>query len=1255
MPADDDRATTTADSEIDFAESLTGVRLKAGLSVRQVARVTGIPSGTLGGYFSGRHLPPVNRPEVLDSILGACGADADVAARWRERLVDLHRRRRSALVLRPPYRGLTGFGFDDHDLFFGREELVVELRNHVERIGSGVVVVVGPSGTGKSSLLRAGLLPALADSTDGSGWVHQVVSPGDDPAETVDGAIERLSTADGRPALLVVDQFEELFTLTDDEDQQATTVDRLVRWTEESTPAARVLLIGLRADHYGDAAAHAGLVAALRDHQVLVPPMTDRELRTIIERPAEQVGLRLEWGLTDVMLADVRASDITHVLPHLSHTLVAMWDRSDHKLLRIKDYKSVGGVAGAVRGSAERAFAELDADRQDVARTVLLQLVTLSADAGPSRRSRSREELSALHPDAAEVLDYLIAHRLVAATETEVSLSHESLIEAWPRLRRWLDEDRSGLLLRELLGRQERTWREHDRDPELLLRGSLLETVREWRGSHPALMADGEEEYVAASETVAAQRAKERHRQHRRTQRLLVVAVTLALVAVLTTLAALQSRSTAAAQRDEARSRQLARVAATLRDGHVALANQVALRGFQIAPTRESRSALVDATALPTMTRRIDDGGPLSAAANSAGDLVAFGGSDGQVDLVRVDGQRMTDLGSVTLGPDGISVQSVAFGPEGSVLAVAGGAPDVRLFDVSDPQHPALVAELPVGRTVFDLGFSADGRWLLAAADEDADGAGAILLWESVDGTWVEREPFRDVDGSVRGLTVSDDGSRVAAATMAGQIYLWSFDEARLTLTDQARVGTEATRQFDVALSPDSTRLAAVGSDQTLRLFALSAEGELGEPSEMSGFASWVNSVAFTQDGRHVLAGGSDSSVRVWEVPDDPEDAPRLRTVLPVSAAVTSVNPVDDRRMVITTTDPTSYLWDREAGVLPLHDDTLFVTRASADGTRSLTAPGTGDGALHLWDTSVPRDARPLATVRAPEDMGVLDGAGAISSSGTTIVGGTSTGYVVSWDVADPRQPRLLGGVQIGSSYVDYVSFFDDDRRVVGVSNDARLGTVSLDQPGRLAEGVSLSDAALSAAGGPGSLVATGGTQGGVTLWDGHDLSAGPVGTIDVPLAVFALDFDRDVLAVGGANNQVQLFDVSSPSAPEPVSSVPSGPAATVYSLDFSPDRTRLAAATLDGSVWIWHRKGAGFASELVLQAPNAGLNAVGWVDNGHVLAGGHEGRSYLWTLDPDEAADIVCGTAGSAPTQLEWTTHLPGIDYQPPCAADGS
>lgn len=1253
-----------------LGEALTTLRLRAGLSVRELSRRTDIPSGTLGGYFSGRHLPPVNRPEVLESIVTACGATPEEAQEWHERLVDLHQGRRVSLVTRAPYRGLAGFGVEDQDLYFGRADLTAQLLDQVRAAAEdgGIVMVVGASGTGKSSLLRAGLLPALQAPPQGTrDWQCELITPGSDPAEAVEGALEALR--DAPQALLVVDQFEELFTLTSDDDEQTAAVKRLVAWAAQSTPGQasasgpapsgmpapsgqrRVLVIGLRADRYGEAAAHPGLVTALRDHQVLVPPMTEQELRAAVEGPAEVVGLKLEWGLVDVILSDVRSSDVIHVLPHLSHTLQAAWEDSDRRQLRIRDYKAVDGVTGAVRRTAELAFADLDEEGQGVARSIILRLITLHPDAGPSRRSQSRSDLARIHPQAGAVLDHLISRRLLTASETEVSLSHEALIDAWPRLGQWLDADRSDLLLRAVLARQEGTWQEHGQDPELLLRGNLLEAARTWVRDHGQELSAAEAHFVEASEAADLQRRRERGRQHRRTQQLLAVAVCLALIAAVAGVAAMRSSAEAAAQRDEARSRQMSRVAANLQENNVPLANQVALGAFQVSETRESRSALIDATSLPALTRRVDPGAPLAAAASPSGDLLAFGGNDGAVDLVRLEGDRMVDAGTVTLDEDGTTVQTVAIDTTGRVLAVGGGAPAVRLFDISDPDDPSLRAELPVDRTVFDLAFSPNGQWLVAAGDEDAQGEAQVLTWRAEGAEWVAADPATGVEGSIRGIAFDGRGAQLAGATTGGNLYVWSLGRNGLTETGQVHVGDESTRQFDVDLSPDGTHLAGVGSDRTLRLFDVTADGALEPLVELPDFGSWVNAVSFTPDGQSVVAGSSDTTLRLYDVPESAEAA-QVRTVLPLNAPVTSVDVVDEDRMIITTTDTSSYLWHRTLGVLPLSGDTVFITATSSDGTRAVTSSGTADGHLYLWDTTQSRHALPLASLVAPGDAGVLDGAAAMSADGTVVASGTTTGHIVAWDVTDPADPQLLLSVQAGEKYVEHSAFFDQDRRLLVATNDGVLSVVSLDDPDGVEARVVPDDPILTVAGSQGTVVATGGTLGGVELWDGTDLEAGPVGSLDVELSIFALDFvgEGNLLAVGGANSQVQLFDVSDPTAPAADGPVLTGPAATVYSVSFSPDGSRLAAAVLDGTVWVWRLEGDDYVSELVLRSSQSPLTAVGWVDGHHLLAGGQQGRAYMWMVDAASAEQFVCATTGTAATEQEWTTYLPGIDYAPPC-----
>ena len=454
----------------EFAAELSLLKEHAGLTVRDVATKIGVPASTLGGYFGGSHLPPVKLSDLLPRILAVCGVDdpAEIEC-WRAALARVRRapgrRPASALV---PYRGLKSFQPEDAAWFFGRQRLtgilVSRMRDQYRR--GGLLAVVGPSGSGKSSLLRAGLIPAIRngalDIQGAEHWPIALFTPGAHPLseqarhQELASASARASSSDQLPAVVVVDQFEEVFTLCQDEEERRAFITALCAagsgtgpgdgsdpWgeSEAAVKPAALIVLGLRADFYPHALRHPKLVAELQRRQVLVGPMTEEELRSAITSPARKAGLDIEAGLVEVLLRDLAPADrheqptaaheqptAAHepgTLPLLSHALLATWDLSRGGRLTIADYRAGGGIQGAGAASAEEVYADLTPAQQDLTRRIFTRLVHVADDTADTRRRVSRSELqlgdshSHSDSDVQSVLDAFIGQRLITADTVE--------------------------------------------------------------------------------------------------------------------------------------------------------------------------------------------------------------------------------------------------------------------------------------------------------------------------------------------------------------------------------------------------------------------------------------------------------------------------------------------------------------------------------------------------------------------------------------------------------------------------------------------------------------------------------------------------------------------------------------------------------------------------------------------------------------------------------------------------------------------
>ena len=428
-----------------------------------------------------------------------------------------------------PYRGLASFQPEDAAWFFGREDLTARLVGLASAAPApGVpLTVVGPSGSGKSSLLRAGLIPSMPDwprsrlalFTPGATPLRELarqlalLDPGRDPADpdpadpailagtsrveavlrSDPGEVPRLAPGlipDGsEPRLLiVVDQFEEIFTACRDEAERQRFITAICALTG---PA--VVVAALRADFYDRALRYPELARALQERQVVVVPMTRHEVRSAIVEPASLARLAVEDGLVELLLRDLAphapeggpagAAHEAGALPLLSHALLTTWSHSHGGRLTVADYQASGGIRNAIARTADLVYEALDEDQRDIARRLFLRLVYVADDAPETRRSVPLAELRDWPGEAAtsgEVLGRFVAERLITVDAETAQITHEALLTAWPLLRAWIDANREGLRVRRRLSDAARAWDEAGKDPAALLRGGQLALARDW-------------------------------------------------------------------------------------------------------------------------------------------------------------------------------------------------------------------------------------------------------------------------------------------------------------------------------------------------------------------------------------------------------------------------------------------------------------------------------------------------------------------------------------------------------------------------------------------------------------------------------------------------------------------------------------------------------------------------------------------------------------------------------------------------------
>ncbi len=428
-----------------------------------------------------------------------------------------------------PYKGLLFFDEADADMFFGREGLTARLVERVKALARGLprlLAVVGASGSGKSSVMRAGLTVALKRA----GWDVCVFTPTQQPLKVL-AAIEnglqldvpRDASTFTRAGLIIVDQFEEIFTLCRDEDARAEFIERLL--AAATKPNGRTtIVLALRADFYSRCAQYPLLRQAIAQHQEYIGEMTREELRRAIEEPAKRGGWEFEPGFVELMLNDVGAGGVQDqepgALPLLSHALLATWERRRGRMFTIAGYRAAGGVRRAIAETAESVFTDqLNQPQQDLARDIFLRLTELGEGTEDTRRRAALTELVPREEEALQlrvVLNALADARLVMLGEDSAEVAHEALIREWTRLREWLNENREGLRLHRHLTEAAQSWQKLNREPGELYRGARLAQALEWAKTNAGEMNPLERDFLNASKEMREREEAERDAQRQR-------------------------------------------------------------------------------------------------------------------------------------------------------------------------------------------------------------------------------------------------------------------------------------------------------------------------------------------------------------------------------------------------------------------------------------------------------------------------------------------------------------------------------------------------------------------------------------------------------------------------------------------------------------------------------------------------------------------------------------------------------------------
>jgi WD40 repeat protein/transcriptional regulator with XRE-family HTH domain len=1177
------------------------VRLRKACKITQAeqAQILGLVGSksrdTISSWEKGRETPPENkwRQPFISYLLDNLGLRQDPAQflevwdvlisewGWGELNVRDQERFLQPAIDKNPYRGLEAFTEADANNFFGRDEQIVKLKQVVQR--QQMLVMFGSSGSGKTSIIQAGLIPILRQDQ----WIIVQMRPGRQPflslaegmlaaaypnhsengrrakaSKLADNWLRASTTvlqtaqalphfADATHCLLIVDQFEELFTICQDPQVTERFICDLLALTEHSNLPAK-LLLAIRADFYDEVVRVPALSAKLNEGHYSLPVMSQAQLEAAILQPARALFTRFEEGLLSRILLDV--GDSPGKLTLLEFALTQLWEHPANKagLLTLDAYNEIGRVQGALINYAEEVFNGLDTTEQQQAARLFLQLVKPSKRHKTTRILASRTKLgSANWALATKLAD----SRLIVTGKDgreQAEIIHEALIETWPRLANWIDQSRDFRIWQEDLNILVDQWQAMGYDEGVLLRGAPFATAVKYLDDRGDELSLPEQDFINASialheEETAARQArlqKEQKATLNLRRRAIYLAVALLAVVILAIAAVnfgQQSKQEAQNARAEL-SNSLARQAHTLYTSQPRLALLLAAEAVKI-PIEENdpRPTLAEETLREGLEQLYGYGlmGHESTITSSVfspnGRWLATASFD---NTVRLFDLTASDFPSIVLRGHTAPILNIAISTDGRWLASVSNDKTARLWDLHS-SNPAANSVLLVGhqKIVGSVAFSPNGRWL-ATGSADA----TVFLWD-ISATDPADSPIvlSGHSGSVNSIAFSPDNAWLATGSNDNEVRLWPL--TAVPSADSVTLYAHEDIVYKVAFSPDGHWLASASEDGTVHLGAFSVGKLSTAPFILHQHESSVFNLAFSSDSHWLASASADSTIGLWDITQSDIPATGVR--------------------------------------LSGHRDS--VRAITFDSNNRWLVSGSDDATVMLWDlVSIPTNVAPL--VLSDHEAGVQSVA--VSPDGTWLTSGASDGMSQLWQLTSlkPRVPVTLSDFPPGLLFSTFIKEEGQPETLQLATGDAE-GRVQL------------------------LLLAGNGVLDSVIPLDGQEDA----------INVIAASENGRWLTAGDVNGLIYLWQIEVGLSPSPL--VLTEHENAISALVISPDNRWLISSSIDGTLFVWDLFSIGrYPKPVGTYRSQSSLLALAVDANSQWLAaGGRDSNVYLWNLKTDQ------------------------------------